>query len=558
MNSVMHRLATALAAARATRSRKAKVQALAEGFAAIAQRDGLDSPALKLAARLCDGALLAPTDPRALGVGWALVGEALAQVVPVPATELWKRARAAGDVGDAAAELVPESHPGLPLVEAARLVDAIADASGRDEKRRLLVEALQRAKPLEASFLVKALLGELRVGVQRGTLEEALALAFGRPLEALRAAAAVVADLGQLASLAARDALAEARFEPGAPLAFMLASPTESVKAKVEPELTVVEDKLDGIRCQLQAHQGRVWLFGRGQGEITRAFPEIAQAFTQVQGPLVLDAEIIAAAPGRRARPFQALQARLGRVDPSEALRAEVPVALVVYDVLVATEVLLNKPWRERRTVLEGTLQGIDPALAWVNPVFALKPEEALEPQLDAYFTQARERGNEGLVLKRVDAAYEPGRRGSAWRKVKKALATLDVVVTRAEWGHGKRVGVLSDYTFAVWRGDALAEIGKAYSGLTDVEIQTMTERFKALTLEVQGNQHFVKPEVVLEVAFDGLQRSTRHESGLAMRFPRIIRIRDDKPAREANTLADAEALFQGQVESGHREDDGE
>jgi len=166
-----------------------------------------------------------------------------------------------------------------------------------------------------------------------------------------------------------------------------------------------------------------------------------------------------------------------------------------------------------------------------------------------------RRRGHEGLLLKKSDSPYDAGRRGQAWIKVKRAFATLDVVVTAAEEGHGRRAGVLSDYTFGVWRGDEIVNVGKAYSGLTDVEIDDLTQRFKALTLERRGGVRLVKPEIVLEIAFDGIQRSTRHKSGFALRFPRIVRIREDKRPTLADRLSAVEALFTSQLETGHREE---
>jgi DNA ligase-1 len=245
------------------------------------------------------------------------------------------------------------------------------------------------------------------------------------------------------------------------------------------------------------------------------------------------------------------LQARLGRKAPSAELIARVPVAYVVYDVLFDGQPVLELSWTARRERLAKLLEGHAVVL---NPVHRLEAEKPLEPQIEALFQAARSRGNEGLVLKSVDAPYEAGRRGSAWRKVKKAGGTLDCVVTRVEWGHGKRTGVLSDYTFAVWDGDELKDIGKAYSGLTDAEIAAMTKRFEELTVERHGGLHVVKPEVVIEVAFDGLQRSKRHASGFSMRFPRIHRIRDDKRPQDADTLQAAKDLFEAQVQSGHRE----
>jgi len=190
-----------------------------------------------------------------------------------------------------------------------------------------------------------------------------------------------------------------------------------------------------------------------------------------------------------------------------------------------------------------------------LNPAAPLPADAPLDASIDAAFQAARARGHEGLVLKRADAPYDAGRRGQAWLKVKRAHATLDAVIVGAEEGHGRRAGVLSDYTFAVWKDEELVPIGKAYSGLTDDEIEAMTRRLEAMTLERRGGLRLVRPEVVLEVAFDGIQRSSRHASGFALRFPRIVRIRDDKGPAEADRLAAVEALFEAQVATGHREE---
>jgi DNA ligase-1 len=287
----------------------------------------------------------------------------------------------------------------------------------------------------------------------------------------------------------------------------------------------------------------------------------VVEAFRFVAGDVALDGELVALLPGveRRPRPFQALQTRLNRAKPTAAAVASTPVTFLAYDLLADDEgVHLDEPWTARRARLESFARDRGPDRA-----FALHPsaplvlgESTLAEALDAAFDAARARGHEGLVLKRADAAYEAGRRGGAWIKVKKAYATLDVVVTAAEEGHGKRAGVLSDYTFAVWDGDALVNVGKAYSGLTDVEIDAMTRRFTASTVERHGGVRLVRPEVVLEVGFDGVQRSQRHKSGFALRFPRIVRIRDDKRAEEADRIDAVRALFAAQVESGHREEE--
>lgn len=539
----MHRLVEALDAVAATRSRKLKVAHLAVLLRALSAEE------LPLVARLVLGRVLRQGDARALGVGWALLAQAAAAAAGTSVDHVGLEARRVGDVGDALVGLLPARGQAVSLAQVRDALEAIADAAGREEKLERLTLLFSQAAPAEARYLAKALLGELRIGVQQGTFEEAVAHAFDVPLDEVRRAAALVVDPGDLAALARERRLGEAGVTPGRVVAFMLATPTEAVKEPIDAARTIFEDKLDGIRAQVHVVGGQVRVFARGQDEVTAAFPEVVAAVAGLPRAVVLDGEILAVTADGKPRPFQALQARLGRRAPDASVRERVPVAFVAYDCLYDGESLLAKPWTERRARLEGL--GVS-----VNPVGRFDEAKPLEPQLDEAFAAARARGNEGLVLKRVDAPYEAGRRGSAWRKVKRAFATLDVVVTKAERGHGKRAGVLSDYTFAVWRGERLVDIGKAFTGLTDAELAALTARFEALTTARVGPYHLVRPEVVLEVAFDGLQRSTRHESGFALRFPRIVRVREDKRPEEADTLEAAQALFAAQVDSGHREDD--
>jgi DNA ligase-1 len=224
-----------------------------------------------------------------------------------------------------------------------------------------------------------------------------------------------------------------------------------------------------------------------------------------------------------------------------DALRREVPLVFVAFDLLALDrEVVMDRPLAERRRLMEDLGLG--------RPFLLARVETAGGPRdLDRIFAETRERGNEGLMVKDPQSAYAPGRRGMAWLKLKRPLATLDVVVTAVEWGHGKRRGVLSDYTFAVRDAATgrLLNVGKAYSGLTDAEIATMTERFLASTVADHGRRRVVEPTTVIEVAFDAIQRSTRHGSGFALRFPRIVRLRDDKPAAEIDTLAHVEELYE-------------
>jgi DNA ligase-1 len=247
-----------------------------------------------------------------------------------------------------------------------------------------------------------------------------------------------------------------------------------------------------------------------------------------------------------------------------------VPVAYLAFDVLYAGgELVIDRPLAERARILdeilakpknanhrghEGTQRKSQGRLDFgqESTLSARMIRSALfrasSPQeLEALFEAAQARGNEGLMIKDPTSAYTPGRRGKAWLKLKRELATLDVVVTAAEYGHGKRIGVLSDYTFAVWDGERLVNIGKAYSGLTDVEIEEMTKWFIEHTIDDQGFRRIVEPKIVLEVAFNNMMRSDRHESGYALRFPRIVRIRSDKSAEDADTLERARGIYEKQ-----------
>jgi DNA ligase-1 len=538
---LMQRLVHALDAVKDTRSRKAKVKHLSTLLKTLSREE------LPFTARLILGRLLPLSDTRTLGVGWALLSAAAADASGHTIATIGLKSREVGDFGDALQVLLPGGSRHLPLLSIPPLIERIASTPDRNVKQEVLTELLTRAAPWEARYLVKALLGELRIGVQLGIFEEAVAAAFDVELETLRKASALTPDPGDLALLALEKRLDTASITPGHVVSFMLASPTETVKEPIDLAKTIFEDKLDGIRAQAHVFSGQVRLFARGLDDVTVQFPEVAMVLARMPRPVVLDGELIAVKPDGQARPFQALQARLNRANPGKAVIAKTPVAFVAYDCLFDGESLLQRPWSERRARLEAL-----PVRA--NAIAKLDPGQPLDAQLEHAFDAARKRGNEGLMLKHVESTYEAGRRGSAWRKVKKALATLDVVITRAERGHGKRAGVLSDYTFAVWNGERLVEIGRAYSGLTDVEIDSLTARLESLTVEQSGPYHLVQPRIVLEVAFDGIQSSTRHDSGFALRFPRIARLRDDKQPRDADTLATVKALYDAQLETGHRE----
>jgi DNA ligase-1 len=377
----------------------------------------------------------------------------------------------------------------------------------------------------------------MRIGLREGLLLPAVAAAFGRDAAAVRQAALLIADPGEVAVRARAGTLGHVTLVPGRPFRFMLASPLESPDEALEGAQTLwVEDKYDGIRVQAHRTPNDVIILSRTLDNVTAAFPELPPALASREGAYILDGEIVAWQDSR-ALAFGRLQQRLQRRNPGVLLH-EIPVVLVAFDLVhLDGRDLLDAPLMERRAALQAL--HLPPPVRLSSGTAATTADD-----LERRFAEARAAGNEGIVMKRPDAPYQPGRRGRLWTKWKPGVGTLDVVVVAAEYGHGKRHGVLSDYTFAVRDGGRLATIGKAYSGLTDAEIKELTAWFLEHTREDLGYLRTVEPAVVLEVAFDAVMRSNRHDSGFALRFPRIVRIRDDKPPEEINTLDDVRELF--------------
>jgi DNA ligase-1 len=563
---------------RATTKRLEKSAALERYFPT------LSDAALPVAARFFSGLPFPRHDQRTTSVGGAAVGEALAAVTGVAREALRERTVVVGDLGDVARLVLEERAGGAPppsgwtLGEMLSAFDAIAATRGAHAKRDRVRALLAALGPAESQYAVKLLLGsgELRIGLKEAQVEEALARVYGHALAEVRRANLLRGDVGEVALLARERRLADARLALFHPVGFMLAQPLETAEDIVAalPAPFAVEDKYDGIRAQ--AHLGvhadgrpRVALYSRTLDEITGGYPEVVEALQGMgdqgsevgdQGPggrgastpwspapgprsLILDGELLAYDPAdpSRALPFTAMQRRLGRKAPDAAVRAEVPVQFVVYDAIAWDGALIvEEAYETRRARLA--------ELAWPEPAVRLAPQRLVSTaaEVEAAFDAARSVGNEGVIAKARESPYTPGRRGKLWIKLKKALATLDVVIVGAEWGHGRRAKFLSDYTFAVRKAEddpTLLTVGKAYNGLTDVEVAALTERLRELTVQKFGRYHQVRPEVVLEVTFDVVQPSARHKAGYALRFPRIVRLRDDKPAGEVDTLAAVRAL---------------
>ncbi|HUJ14176.1 MAG TPA: ATP-dependent DNA ligase [Thermoanaerobaculia bacterium] len=520
---------------------------------------GLDDASLERAVVFFSGSPFPRRDERVTGIGGAAISEAVSNVTGRGADEIWAVWSKYGDAGDTIAESFPDdASRTITLSELAEFFERIAATQGAIEKTNGLAGLLRKVDAQGARFIVKILTGELRIGLQEGLVESAIAKAFGRSVDAVRRANMFTGDIGATALLAKSDALDSAKMTLFHPFAFMLAQPEED-PAEIVAALgsgALADDKYDGIRAQIHSDGVQVRIYSRTLDNVTHRFPEIEAAARQLDSSIILDGEIVAFRD--RILPFAVIQTRLGRRKVTENLLRDAPVAFFAFDLLYENgEPLFELPLHERLARLRriigvraGFTRPLRPAEAGPHRAIRLSDQSPVRDaaHIDELFDAARARSNEGLVVKDPNSIYTPGRRGKSWLKYKKALATLDCVVTAAEYGHGKRRSVLSDYTFAVLRDRELVNIGKAYSGLTDAEIDALTARFKEITKARHGPVHVVEPQVVLEIAFDRIQESARHKSGYALRFPRIVRIRDDKTVDQISTIDEVRRIYEGQL----------
>jgi DNA ligase-1 len=419
-------------------------------------------------------------------------------------------------------------------------IGACAGAGSQAERRRLLGEVMARAGEPDREFLVRLLSGDLRQGALAGVMTDAVARAAGVPLAAVRRALMLRGDLGAVAAVALTDGaagLAEMRLEVGRPLQPMLAQPAADIAAaleKVHP--AAVEWKLDGARIQVHRDGSDVAVFTRTLDDVTARVPEVVEAaLTLDVATAVLDGEAIALKPDGRPHPFQVTGSRFASRRAVDELRKAVPLTPALFDVLHADgEDLLDRPGAERIAVLDG----VAPAELRVPRTVAEDAGAASD-----VLAAAVARGHEGVMVKSLDAPYEAGRRGAGWLKVK-PTHTLDLVVLAAEWGHGRRRGWLSNLHLGAREpAGGFVMLGKTFKGLTDAMLRWQTERL--LELEVARDAHtvHVRPELVVEVAFDGVQTSPRYPGGMALRFARVKRHRPDKTAAEADTVETVRAI---------------
>ncbi len=476
---------------------------------------------------------LPASDPRVVDVSWATVSEVLG---------------AAGSPNDA---------PSLSLTDVAEAFAAIAAASGpgsRRMKTERLRDLLSRATADERRIIANILIGEMRIGLHDGLILEAIARAAGADTESVRRAALFLSDLSEVACIALADGAAGLRrvgIRLFVPLLPMLAELAEDFSEVFEAHggRTALEFKYDGARIQIHKDGDQVRIWSRRLTEVTASLPEVVDlAARDIRaGSVILDGELVAAGPDGRPLPFQDLMRRYRRVHGVEETAREIPLVLYLFDcLLVDGHALTDESYAARWVALERVTGGAHLARRLVA-------DDAAAAQ--AFLAEALAAGHEGLVAKDLSGPYAPGSRGKRWLKIKPA-ETLDCVITAADWGSGRRRGWLSNYHLAVADGrGGFAPVGKTFKGLTDAEFRLMTGRLQDLRVHDTGYTVTVRPEIVVEVAYNEIQRSPQYSSGFALRFARITRIRDDKGPGQATTLEALRALFQKQFAAKSRRD---
>jgi DNA ligase-1 len=554
----------------------------------------LDETSLSIAVLFLSGRAFPIGSTRTLNIGFSTIMESLSEIAMLDIKDIQNIHLKHGDIGAMAEYAVSKKHiislfdqqEKISLSYVYHQFKKIANIRGsgsNKNKKNILKGLLIACSPLESKYLIKIITGEMRIGSVEGLMEIALSGAFDRELQYIREAMLISGDISQVAVLAKKNILHNAIMRPFVPVSFMLAdvmfSAEEIINYYNKP--LICEYKYDGIRLQMHKFDNKVRLFSRNLVDITYAFPELVKAATEstigttdttIHNQVVdfiLDGELIAFKNDRPLH-FQELQKRLRRKNVTDDIITEIPIYYIVYDIMYFKDnQVLKKSLLDRKNILS--------TVSFKKPIInsSYKISDSIE-QVIELFNESKDIGHEGLVIKDPLSQYHPGKRGRYWMKLKKELDTIDAVIVIAEYGHGKRAGVLSDYTFAVidekdddddnhylnlndndnnyLENSRLKTIGKAYSGLTDKEIDEMTERLREIIVEDNGNRILVKPEIVLEVAFDTIQKSDRHNSGFALRFPRIKNIRTDKSLKDIDTLEKVKQIYKNQVYVKHKE----
>jgi DNA ligase-1 len=497
---------------------------------------------------------------KTLEVSWATLSGILLRTTGVDWDVFREAFSDTGDIGSAAKAVFEKTNvkkqallmeKTLTITEVRHILETIAETAGsgsREKKERLITVLLSQASPAEAKYLVKIFVGEMRTGLHEGLMEQSVAKAFDIPLATVQKASMALGDIGEVAGIAkteGKERLSQIGFHVFRPVKLMLAQTAESVAEALAEHggRTAFEYKYDGARVQIHKQGSEVRVFSRRLTDVTQSLPEVVEA---VKGNIkadeaIVEGEVIAVDAAGAPIPFQHLMRRFKRVHGVRGMAEKIPIRLYLFDVLYLNgESLISVPYVQRRQILAENAGSI-PLTKQVVIDAKVRAEKFLKEAMGA--------GHEGLMAKKLDGAYTPGTRGKRWFKIKPVLEPLDLVITAAEYGYGRRHGWLSDYYLAA-RDAASGEfltVGKTFKGLTDAEIIEMTRRLKEITVSEERNRVVVLPKIVVEVAYNEIQKSPKYKSEMALRFARISRIRDDKNPEDADTIEKVREIYEMQ-----------
>jgi DNA ligase-1 len=520
----------------------------------------LEAEEIESATNMMVGRAFPKYNQKTLDVNWSTLSRTFERISAFDWGLFQSAIAGTGDIGSATKAVLEQTtgkkqtqltQESLTITEVRTTLEAISQAQGlgsRRKKERLITALMSQATPVEAKYLVKIFTGEMRTGLHEGLMEQAVARAFDVSLQKVRHVSMVLGDIGEAASMIKNlkiEGLEKVEFNVFRPVKLMLAQTAQSIQEALKEHdgKSAFEYKYDGARIQIHKQNGKIKIFSRRLSDVTESLPEIIKIGEQnIQAQsAILEGEVILLDSAGFPIAFQHLMRRFRRVRGIEGIAKKFPLTLYLFDILYLNgESLIAKPYFERRKILEQT----------VNEISLVKQIVAdQQSQAETFLKEALAAGHEGLMAKEVDSQYTPGRRGKRWLKIKSILDPLDLVITAAEYGYGRRKGWLSDYYLAARdpKTGEFLDLGKTFKGLTDVEIIDLTKHLKELTISEDGHRVVVIPKIVVEVAYNEIQQSPRYKSHMALRFARITRIRDDKTPQEADTIQRVREIYDRQ-----------
>jgi len=508
------------------------------------------------------GRALPGWDSRTLEVSWTTLSGIIKRLTNVNWKDFADAFSRTGDIGAVTKTVFEASkirkqtmliEKPLTILEVRRNLEAIAETTGhgsRERKERLLETLLGQTTPLEAKYLIKIMIGEMRTGFHEGLMELAVSKAFNIPHNVVQKASMLTGDIAEVAVIAkakGKEGILKLEFQIFRPIKPMLAQMAENVNEalKEHDEKTAFEYKLDGARIQIHKSNNEVRIYSRRLTDVTDSLPEVVQLVQEEvkAQKAILEGEVIAIGEDGNPLPFQHLMRRFRRVHDVEKMVKQIPVKLYLFDLIYLNgQSLADDSYIARRKKLEKIAGDI----LLTKQLITRKRLEA-----EGFLREALNEGHEGLMAKRLDGAYTPGVRGKRWFKIKESLEPLDLVIVAAEYGYGRRHGWLSDYYLAARDAESgeFLMVGKTFKGLTDKEIIRMTAHLKELVVREDRGKVAVTPQIVVEVAYNEIQKSPKYRCGMALRFARITRIRDDKGPGEADTIERVRKIYEKQFE---------